>query len=239
MRGIFVDSLFRYYYGRLIDYNLIFYDWVRPFIFKGSVALDLGAGAGLNTAYDFANIAHRMIGIDLDPRIMQNPNIKEPLCMNFYENQFPDNMFDVVFANSVIEHIEHPELFLSEVKRILKPDGYFFCRTPNILHYAMILSKYTPYWFHKFYCGLSGRDYEDTFPTYYRMNSEKQIAELGRKLGFEYEIKTFEGQPDYLFLDPVTFMMGVGYERLVNKYKFLNKYRILLLVKIQFNRQAQ
>lgn len=67
------------------------------------------------------------------------------------------------------------------------------------------------------------------------MNSKTRIEKLSKILNFTYEIKTFERQPDYLFLDPITFLMGVGYERLVNRYKFLNKFRIVLMVKIVFH----
>lgn len=236
MRGPFVDPLFRCFYDRITDYNQTFFDWIRPYINKNSVILDIGAGAGEKAPYDFAKRARKVIGLDTDPRILKNPNVNESLCIDFFDNNFADGSFDIIFANSVVEHIQNPAAFLTEIKRILKPGGYFFFRTPNILHYAIIISKFTPYWFHKFYCTLSGRKPDDTFPTYYFMNSESKIEDLSKKINFTYELKTVEGQPDYLFLDPVTFLMGMCYERLVNKYKCLNKFRILLMVKIEFEK---
>jgi ubiquinone/menaquinone biosynthesis C-methylase UbiE len=44
---------------------------------------------------------------------------------------FPDNMFDLVHANQVIEHIINPDIFVSEIYRILKPDGYAIISTEN------------------------------------------------------------------------------------------------------------
>jgi 2-polyprenyl-3-methyl-5-hydroxy-6-metoxy-1,4-benzoquinol methylase len=45
---------------------------------------------------------------------------------------FPDNSFDAVTMNHVIEHVSDPVALLAEVKRILKPDGRLVSITPNI-----------------------------------------------------------------------------------------------------------
>ena len=236
MKGPFVDQLFNHFYDQFIDYNELFYDWIKDFITKDSIMLEIGAGRGKRHPYNFADIANKVIGVDMDPRVIDNPNLNEALCIDFFDNDFDDASFDIIFANSVVEHIKDPIRLLTEIKRLLKPDGFFFFKTPNLLHYAMIIAKFTPSWFHKLYCSLSGRESEDTFPTYYQMNSEKKIDKLSKLLKFNYKLRTFECQPDYLFLDPITFLMGVGYERMVNKYENLNKFRILLMVKLEFIR---
>ena len=63
----------------------------------------------------------RSRGIDIDDGI------------NFEFDQLPldDNSVDHIISNSVIEHINNPEVFLKEVKRILKNDGNFILVTPN------------------------------------------------------------------------------------------------------------
>jgi len=236
MRGPFVDPLFKYFYGYITDYNPIFLDWIKDYVTENSVILEIGAGGGKNVSYDFAKLAQKVIGVDMDPRILNNPNLNESLCIDFFDNKFDDNSFDIIFANSVVEHIQYPQKFLTEIRRIIRPNGYFFFKTPNMLHFAIIIAKFTPYWFHKFYCGLSGRKSEDTFPTYYYMNSTRRIEKLSKSVNFSYKIRTLECQPDYLFLDPVSFLMGVGYERLVNKYKCLNKFRIVMMVKATFEK---
>ena len=48
------------------------------------------------------------------------------------ENHFPEQSFDVVLASHVIEHLNNPFNFVTEVKRILKSGGRFFVTTPNI-----------------------------------------------------------------------------------------------------------
>jgi SAM-dependent methyltransferase len=42
-----------------------------------------------------------------------------------------DNSFDTVVSFQVIEHIEEDELFLAEIKRVLKPGGMALLTTPN------------------------------------------------------------------------------------------------------------
>jgi 2-polyprenyl-3-methyl-5-hydroxy-6-metoxy-1,4-benzoquinol methylase len=50
----------------------------------------------------------------------------------YLENQnYPDNYFDVVTASEILEHVENPLEFLTEIKRILRPGGLFWGTTPN------------------------------------------------------------------------------------------------------------
>lgn len=44
---------------------------------------------------------------------------------------FADNMFDVVVANQVIEHVSNVDVFVSEIFRILRKDGYAVISTEN------------------------------------------------------------------------------------------------------------
>jgi len=48
------------------------------------------------------------------------------------ECSFPSDSFDVVLASHLIEHLNDPRSFLTEVRRILKNTGRVFITTPNI-----------------------------------------------------------------------------------------------------------
>jgi SAM-dependent methyltransferase len=48
------------------------------------------------------------------------------------ENRFPGASFDAVLASHLIEHLNSPAAFVSEVRRILAPGGFFIVTTPNI-----------------------------------------------------------------------------------------------------------
>ncbi len=43
---------------------------------------------------------------------------------------FADNSFDCVIASEIIEHLPHPELFVPELLRVLKPGGRLLVSTP-------------------------------------------------------------------------------------------------------------
>lgn len=44
---------------------------------------------------------------------------------------FKDNTFDSIVAGELIEHLDHPNLFLNESYKILKKEGYLILTTPN------------------------------------------------------------------------------------------------------------
>lgn len=54
---------------------------------------------------------------------------------------FKSESFDLVISLEVIEHIEKAEEFLSEINRILKPNGYFLVSTPNIAYFGLRLKS--------------------------------------------------------------------------------------------------
>jgi len=47
------------------------------------------------------------------------------------EAKFPSSHFDVVHASHVIEHLQEPDEFIREARRVLKPEGYLLLITPN------------------------------------------------------------------------------------------------------------
>jgi len=53
----------------------------------------------------------------------------------FYDGNafpFPDQSFDSVVCNKVFEHVFTPDLFLSEIFRVLKPEGQLLLMVPFI-----------------------------------------------------------------------------------------------------------
>jgi SAM-dependent methyltransferase len=55
--------------------------------------------------------------------------------------EFNDESFDVINANQVIEHIADVDLFVSEIKRILKKGGYAIISTENASSWCNIFSS--------------------------------------------------------------------------------------------------
>jgi len=57
---------------------------------------------------------------------------KNIFCGDLRSVQFRENLFDVVTMWHVLEHVDDPQKYLSEIHRILKPDGLLVLAVPNV-----------------------------------------------------------------------------------------------------------
>lgn len=199
-----------------------------------SVMLDLGAGAGIVSQMNFKGLAQRVCGVDLDPRVERNPFLDESRVSDAGGIPYPDDAFDLVVSDNVLEHLVEPLKVFKEVKRVLKPNGVFLFKTPNKWHYMPMIASLTPHSFHQFINRIRGRSEVDTFPTLYRANCPRDVALLAQDSGFAVErIELIEGRPEYLRMMAPSYVIGILYERLVNRFECLATFRILLVGKLK------
>lgn len=198
------------------------------------VVLDLGAGAGIVTQMDFKGNVARICGVDPDPRVATNPHLDEGMVGVGERVPYADGMFDVVFANNVLEHLTDPVSVFREVLRVLKPGGLFLAKTPNKRHYMPLIARITPHRFHQFVNRLRGRASVDTFPTAYKVNTPGDVRRCAARAGFAVDsIRLIEGRPEYLRWAALPYLFGILYERLVNAISALAPLRILLVVRLR------
>ncbi len=86
--------------------------------------------------------------------------------------------YNAVFANYVLEHIQHLEQCASEIYRVLNPGGIFVASIPNPTALEILLAKVTPLWFHKL---LVRRD---AFETHYMFKGIEDLRIIFQKGGF-------------------------------------------------------
>ena len=115
-----------------------------------AVILDLGAGAGIVQQMNFRGLAARVCGVDLDPRVIDNPMLDEGKIADAGGIPYPDATFDLVFADNVLEHLPDPLAVFRDIARVLKPGGVFLFKTPNKTHYMPTIARLTPHRFHQF-----------------------------------------------------------------------------------------
>lgn len=96
---------------------------------SGRRLLDVGCGNG-DIAAHFAR-ANAVTGVDVaDRRRPENRGFEFHL-VDSEALPLPDDGFDVVLSNHVIEHVDDQQLHLAEVRRVLAPGGVVYMATPN------------------------------------------------------------------------------------------------------------
>ena len=93
--------------------------------------LDVACGTGL-VSFEVAKKAKKVYGIDIAPSMINEANKKlkefnvdnvEFKVSDAYTLPFNDNNFDIVICSNALHNMKEPRRALSEIKRVLKPEG--------------------------------------------------------------------------------------------------------------------
>jgi SAM-dependent methyltransferase len=224
-----IDRRFYAKYPKNWDDEL-FRDAILKLIDPHWEALDLGAGAGLLPQMNFRGLVRKVSGVDLDPRVLSNPALDEASVGDGEAIPFPDEAFDLIFADNVLEHLPDPAAVFREIWRTLRPGGVFLFKTPNRRHYVPTLARLTPHAVHQFVNGLRGRASDDTFPTLYRANTSAAIRRLALDADLIVkDLRLIEGRPEYLRMSALTYLPGMAYERMVNSIPLFAPFRVVMI----------
>jgi 2-polyprenyl-3-methyl-5-hydroxy-6-metoxy-1,4-benzoquinol methylase len=98
--------------------------------------LEVGCGTGVLTSAMYCK-GFITSGIDISPSAIQYGITKySPVdlrCGSADNIPFPEATFDCVLSFDLIEHLQDVDSHIEEVKRVLKPRGYYLLETPNKL----------------------------------------------------------------------------------------------------------
>lgn len=95
--------------------------------------LDIGCGNGQFLAR-MRDLGWEVMGIEPDPeavRIAREHFGLEVIQGTVEEVKLPEQSFDVITMNHVVEHLLEPVVVLTKLRRLLKPGGKFIIVTPN------------------------------------------------------------------------------------------------------------
>jgi 2-polyprenyl-3-methyl-5-hydroxy-6-metoxy-1,4-benzoquinol methylase len=88
------------------------------------------------------------------------------ICLEGDRLPFPDQSFDIIVSNHIIEHVTNANQHLAEIARLVRDNGLVYLATPNRLwpwevHYQIPLLHYLPVRLFMFLMKLLNRYHED------------------------------------------------------------------------------
>lgn len=209
---------------------------VRAALTPATDVLEIGCGRDAWLLSHLAPQYRTGIGIDPVPVTPAFPRENVRYIHGFADTlDLPSRSVDLVLAQSVLEHLEHPERVFSEVSRVLRPGGRWLILTPNFYDYASIAAWLVPNRFHgRIVERTEGRPEVDTFPTVYKANTARDIQQLAHRAGLIVDSLEYWGQyPNYLAFHPLPFLVGSAYAKLTMRVRALAPLRSWLAVSLR------
>jgi len=106
--------------------------------------LDCGCREGDNTLELAKSIGtERVLGLDYNLRVLRQAAQRGIWALQADLNRImplKDNCVDVIVASDVLEHLVNPDVFVSEMYRVLRAGGYVILDTPNLASWHNIFA---------------------------------------------------------------------------------------------------
>ncbi len=107
--------------------------------------LDIGCNHGYFERYYLIGKVKKVRAIDIDPEAIEYAQMKDGkeyyVCCNSARLPFPNHEFDKVLCLDTLEHVDDEKKTISEIRRVLKPNGLLVLSTPNDFLNFMDLSN--------------------------------------------------------------------------------------------------
>ncbi len=207
-----------------VNGTIRFYLRVQSLLRPSDVVLDVGCGPMQRWHSDnpdsigfkmrmLRGRCQRVIGLDVISSSANNPALDEFRLIEGPRWPVDDASIDLVVTDFVLEHIEDPQQFFSELARVVKPGGYVCVRTPNLYGYVAILSRIIPERFHARTLATAQDKREGIYPTFYRCNTRRRLRSLFSNAGFDADVSTHDSEPSYLKFSRFAYYLGVLHQR--------------------------
>jgi SAM-dependent methyltransferase len=155
-------------------------EWLRM---HSDLAMPLVLDAGCGFQYGL--ITHyrgrlRTTGVDISFATLQrNRDVDFKSLADAERLPFADGAFDMIFCRDVIEHLQHPDLALRELARVLQPAGLLVLTTVNVENPGIWSIRLVPKWARTLVRSASfGPELGDNAPTYHRANTPSRLRAL-------------------------------------------------------------
>jgi SAM-dependent methyltransferase len=210
--------------------RFLFFSLVDELVRDGDVVVDLGAGRNRFAEYgphlrrvaSLKGRCSKVIGLDVDPVVMENDALDEAHRITPGESfPLPDASVDLIYSYAVLEHVQDPAPFAAEIARILKPGGWFCAWTPNKWGYVGLGARLVPNRYHARLLSVvqpNSRGEKDVFPVAYQLNTLGAVRRTFGAHGFDHYSFPYNAQPSYNFGSPIIARFWMLYMALVPSF---------------------
>ncbi|MGC1548558.1 MAG: methyltransferase domain-containing protein, partial [Rhodanobacter sp.] len=136
--------------GEIRHEHLHRYAWCRRLV-EGKVVLDIACGEGYGSAM-LARSAASVTGVDISVEAVQHATEAYAHVARLQYKQgdaaaipLPDSSVDVVVSFETIEHHDRHNEMISEIRRVLRPDGLLIISSPNRIVYTELAGHHNEY----------------------------------------------------------------------------------------------
>jgi methionine biosynthesis protein MetW len=187
----------------------------------GKLALQVSEKINTNSIY----------AVEIDPENAlkaKDKGLQVSQCDLNQKLPYSDQMFDVISANQILEHLWNTDNFFKEVYRLLKPNGYAVVSTPNLSSFHslffMLLGQQTPV-VHLIDIQV-GNFMRGTYvgSPHYKAFNIPALKDLAKHYGFQVEQTCAVGY----YLWPLIIQRGLS--------RILPRYAIYITIKIRKNK---
>ncbi|MDD5454382.1 MAG: methyltransferase domain-containing protein [Candidatus Ratteibacteria bacterium] len=149
--------------------------------------LDVGCGSGSALDYfrDFTPGSIETTGLDFNKRALELVAAKQHKIISgrIEDISLPENYFDIIYSNNVIEHVAEPFVMIKKISNALKPGGVFLCETPNFDSLDARIFSRSGHWggFH--------------FPRHWTFFTAKTLEKMAKRANLKMESVTYQPVP--------------------------------------------
>jgi 2-polyprenyl-3-methyl-5-hydroxy-6-metoxy-1,4-benzoquinol methylase len=150
----------------------------------------------------------------------------EKLCLQVEDMPDFKEKFNMVAAQWVLEHVKNPDKVIEKLSNNCLSGGYFLFMTTNLYSPLILLSKIFPTGLKKFLKNkLLDIPENETYPTYYRINTPAQLDYYMNKHGFKkIEVKQVGVLTYFAVNKPVLFAKAFLDKILLDRFSFFKKF---------------
>jgi len=213
----------------------IFREEVVRLLSADSVVLDIGCGREalfLRSLLPYAGTAY---GIDLEIAETCVDGRMTTMHGDAAVIPLPDQSVDVITMVNVVEHLPEPGRVFRQCRRVLKPGGALLMVAPCNLYWPIALGRVIPHRLRQWANVVAtGTQCEDTFPAYYRANSERALRRIASCSGLSViRIRHLLDHPAYFMFSTLVYRCAIVVERHILGQEVFRRFRPKILCQLR------